>query len=142
LFELAVKTAVLFQSALSVVRYSVLVAAGVEVNFAELNNVHIAAALLKSFLRQLPEPLLTYELHDHIIHVQCICLCCFDTLWSVTRKTRWRTDDTLTTLASTGHTYSHSLHAASHASGCLAMPHAWLRLFTVVGILFCLLSQK
>jgi len=46
--------------------------AGIEVNFAELNNVHIPAAMLKSFLRQLPEPLLTYELYDHIIHVQCM----------------------------------------------------------------------
>jgi len=52
----------------------VVTVAGVEVNFVELGNVHIPAAMLKSFLRQLPEPLLTYELHDHIIHVQCICL--------------------------------------------------------------------
>jgi len=47
--------------------------AGIEVNFAELNNVHIPAAMLKSFLRQLPEPLLTFELYDHIVHVQCRC---------------------------------------------------------------------
>ena len=46
-------------------------------NFAELNNVHIPAAMLKSFLRQLPEPLLTYDLYDHIIHVQCVCLMLF-----------------------------------------------------------------
>jgi len=54
-----------------------MVVAGAEVNFAELGNVHIPAAMLKSFLRQLPEPLLTYELHDHIIHVQCICCISF-----------------------------------------------------------------
>jgi len=53
---------------------TVVVLAGIEVNFAELGNVHIPAAMLKSFLRQLPEPLLTYELHDHIIHVQCLYL--------------------------------------------------------------------
>jgi len=46
--------------------------AGREVDFAELSNVHIPAAMLKSFLRQLPEPLLTYELYDHIVRVQCM----------------------------------------------------------------------
>ena len=40
-------------------------------DFDRLNNVHIPAAIVKSFLRQLPEPLLTYDLYDHIIHVQC-----------------------------------------------------------------------
>ena len=40
-------------------------------NFDELDNIHIPAAIVKSFLRQLPEPLLTYDLYDHIIHVQC-----------------------------------------------------------------------
>jgi len=46
--------------------------AGSEVDFTELNSVHIPAAMLKSFLRQLPEPLLTYELYDHIVRVQCM----------------------------------------------------------------------
>ena len=41
----------------------------------EWNNVHIPAAMLKSFLRQLPEPLLTYELYDHIVRVQCMYTC-------------------------------------------------------------------
>ena len=40
-------------------------------DFDQLGDVHIPAAILKSFLRQLPEPLLTYDLYDHIIHVQC-----------------------------------------------------------------------
>jgi len=44
---------------------------GVPVNFDELGDVHVPAAIIKSFLRQLPEPLLTYDLYDHIIHVQC-----------------------------------------------------------------------
>ena len=46
---------------------------GVTVDFAELGDVHIPAAILKSFLRQLPEPILTYDLYDHIVHVQCRC---------------------------------------------------------------------
>jgi len=45
--------------------------AGAAVDFDRLGDVHIPAAILKSFLRQLPEPLLTYDLYDHIIHVQC-----------------------------------------------------------------------
>ena len=44
---------------------------GVPVDFDQLGDIHIPAAILKSFLRQLPEPLLTYDLYDHIIHVQC-----------------------------------------------------------------------
>ena len=40
-------------------------------DFDKLGDVHVPAAILKSFLRQLPEPLLTYDLYDHIIHVQC-----------------------------------------------------------------------
>ena len=43
---------------------------GRQVNFASLGDVHLPAALLKSFLRQLPEPLLTYDLYDHIVRVQ------------------------------------------------------------------------
>ena len=49
---------------------------GAVVDFDKLGDVHIPAAILKSFLRQLPEPLLTYELYDHIIHVQCQLLVC------------------------------------------------------------------
>ena len=44
---------------------------GTEVNFEELGDVHIPAAILKSFLRQLQEPLLTFDLYDHTIRVQC-----------------------------------------------------------------------
>ena len=45
--------------------------AGKPVDFYKLGDVHIPAAILKSFLRQLPEPILTYDLYDHIVHVQC-----------------------------------------------------------------------
>lgn len=43
---------------------------GAPENFSKLGDVHLPAAILKSFLRQLPEPLLTYDLYDHIIRVQ------------------------------------------------------------------------
>lgn len=43
---------------------------GLPVDFNQLGDVHLPAAILKSFLRQLPEPLLTYDLYDHIIRVQ------------------------------------------------------------------------
>lgn len=31
------------------------------------NDVHLAAVLIKAFLRELPEPLLTYDLFDEVI---------------------------------------------------------------------------
>ena len=34
----------------------------------ERSDVHIAAVVLKTFLRELAEPVLTYELFDSIIH--------------------------------------------------------------------------
>ena len=44
---------------------------GREVDFESFYDIHIPAVIMKSFLRQLPEPLLTFDLYDHIIHVQC-----------------------------------------------------------------------
>lgn len=35
------------------------------------NDPHIAAVLLKTFLRDLEEPLLTYELYDEILKFPC-----------------------------------------------------------------------
>lgn len=46
--------------------------AGKEVDFASLGDVHVPAAVLKSFLRQLPEPLLTFDLYDHLVRVQTL----------------------------------------------------------------------
>ena len=40
---------------------------GENVEFS-LPAVHIAAVLLKTFLRELPEPLLTFELFESILH--------------------------------------------------------------------------
>ncbi|XP_048578546.1 rho GTPase-activating protein 8-like [Nematostella vectensis] len=39
---------------------------GTPVDYTELGDVHCAAAIIKKFLRELPEPLLTYELCDVI----------------------------------------------------------------------------
>lgn len=41
---------------------------GEEVDFK--NDVHLAAVLLKTFLRELEEPLLTFELYDEIMQFQ------------------------------------------------------------------------
>lgn len=37
-------------------------------------NVHLAAVLLKTFLRELEEPLLTYELYDDIMQFQSMAV--------------------------------------------------------------------
>lgn len=41
---------------------------GEEVSFSQLDNVHLAAVILKMFLRELPEPLLTYQLYNDIVN--------------------------------------------------------------------------
>ena len=40
---------------------------GESVNFSEMEDIHLAAVILKTFLRELPEPLLTYQLYDSIV---------------------------------------------------------------------------
>ncbi|XP_069752129.1 rho GTPase-activating protein 1 isoform X3 [Narcine bancroftii] len=40
---------------------------GVPVDFAVYDDVHLTAVMLKTFLRELPEPLLTYGLYDQIV---------------------------------------------------------------------------
>lgn len=48
---------------------------GAQVDFAEYDeeqNVHLAAVILKSFLRELEEPILTYDLYDDVIYFQQI----------------------------------------------------------------------
>lgn len=44
------------------------VSVGEEVNFSQLDDVHLAAVILKMFLRELPEPLLTYQLYNDIVN--------------------------------------------------------------------------
>lgn len=40
-------------------------------NFREMEDVHLAAVILKTFLRELPEPLLTYQLYNDIVNFTC-----------------------------------------------------------------------
>lgn len=40
---------------------------GEQVNFFEMDDVHLAAVILKTFLRELPEPLLTYKLYNDVV---------------------------------------------------------------------------
>ncbi|KAL1007038.1 hypothetical protein UPYG_G00081100 [Umbra pygmaea] len=41
---------------------------GEEVSFFQMEDVHLAAVILKTFLRELPEPLLTYKLYNDIVN--------------------------------------------------------------------------
>lgn len=38
-------------------------------NFDDYNDIHIPAVILKTFLRELPQPLLTFECYDHILGI-------------------------------------------------------------------------
>lgn len=40
-------------------------------NFREIEDVHLAAVILKTFLRELPEPLLTFQLYNDVINFSC-----------------------------------------------------------------------
>jgi Rho GTPase-activating protein 1 len=44
-------------------------AIGETVQFVREEDTHVAAVLLKKFLRELPEPLLTFQLYDDIMRV-------------------------------------------------------------------------
>uniref|UniRef100_A0AAX7UEW9 Rho GTPase activating protein 1 n=1 Tax=Astatotilapia calliptera TaxID=8154 RepID=A0AAX7UEW9_ASTCA len=44
---------------------------GATVNLREMEDVHLAAVILKTFLRELPEPLLTYQLYNDIVNFAC-----------------------------------------------------------------------
>ncbi|XP_067104705.1 rho GTPase-activating protein 1 [Osmerus mordax] len=41
---------------------------GEEMSFSQMEDVHLAAVILKTFLRELPEPLLTYQLYNDIVN--------------------------------------------------------------------------
>ena len=38
--------------------------------FVEGDDVHVAAVLMKKFLRELPEPLLTFQVYDDIMRIK------------------------------------------------------------------------
>ncbi|KAG8438270.1 hypothetical protein GDO86_008819 [Hymenochirus boettgeri] len=40
---------------------------GLQVSFRKYNDVHLPAVILKTFLRELPEPLLTFELYNFVV---------------------------------------------------------------------------
>ncbi|TWW64257.1 rho GTPase-activating protein 1 [Takifugu flavidus] len=45
---------------------------GETVHFSEMEDVHLAAVILKTFLRELPEPLLTYKLYNDIVNFSSV----------------------------------------------------------------------
>ncbi|NWJ07765.1 RHG08 protein, partial [Crypturellus undulatus] len=45
---------------------------GKPVNFDDYDDIHIPAVILKTFLRELPEPLLTFECYDHILGITSV----------------------------------------------------------------------
>ncbi|NWZ76381.1 RHG01 protein, partial [Poecile atricapillus] len=45
---------------------------GVPVDFQEYEDVHLPAVILKTFLRELPEPLLTFGLYSHVVSFQSV----------------------------------------------------------------------
>ncbi|XP_077317633.1 rho GTPase-activating protein 1 [Lithobates pipiens] len=45
---------------------------GTPINFLEYNDVHLTAVILKTFLRELPEPLLTFHLYNYVVSFSSI----------------------------------------------------------------------
>ncbi|NWS70635.1 RHG08 protein, partial [Crotophaga sulcirostris] len=45
---------------------------GKSVNFDDYHDIHIPAVILKTFLRELPQPLLTFECYDHIVGITSV----------------------------------------------------------------------
>ncbi|NXX91707.1 RHG08 protein, partial [Centropus bengalensis] len=45
---------------------------GKSVNFDDYHDIHIPAVILKTFLRELPQPLLTFECYDHVIGITSV----------------------------------------------------------------------
>lgn len=43
-------------------------------NFDDYHDIHIPAVILKTFLRELPEPLLTFDCYDHILEITSECV--------------------------------------------------------------------
>ncbi|RVE75007.1 hypothetical protein OJAV_G00012580 [Oryzias javanicus] len=49
---------------------------GEAVNFRDMEDVHLAAVILKTFLRELPEPLLTFQLYNDIVNFASVSSDC------------------------------------------------------------------
>lgn len=61
-------------------------ALGLPVDFDQYNDLHLPAVILKTFLRELPEPLLTFDLYPHVVgflsecprpSLPCLCYFCW-----------------------------------------------------------------
>ncbi|NXY12986.1 RHG08 protein, partial [Atrichornis clamosus] len=48
---------------------------GKSVNFDDYHDIHIPAVILKTFLRELPQPLLTFDCYDHILGITSVESC-------------------------------------------------------------------
>ncbi|NXP38067.1 RHG08 protein, partial [Leiothrix lutea] len=48
---------------------------GKSVNFDDYHDIHIPAVILKTFLRELPEPLLTFDCYDHVLEITSVESC-------------------------------------------------------------------
>ncbi|NWW03448.1 RHG08 protein, partial [Oreocharis arfaki] len=48
---------------------------GKSVNFDDYHDIHIPAVMLKTFLRELPQPLLTFDCYDHIVGITSVESC-------------------------------------------------------------------
>lgn len=48
--------------------------AGKPVNFDDYGDIHVPAVILKTFLRELPQPLLTFEAYEQILDITSTCL--------------------------------------------------------------------
>lgn len=57
---------------MTVKQIQALINQGQAVDLNTYDDFHLAAVLLKAFLRELPEPLLTYALFEHILGIQGI----------------------------------------------------------------------
>ncbi|NXX74648.1 RHG01 protein, partial [Urocolius indicus] len=45
---------------------------GEPVDFQQYDDIHLPAVILKTFLRELPEPLLTFNLYNHVVNFQSV----------------------------------------------------------------------
>lgn len=49
----------------------IFVISGLEVHYNNPDDIHCAAVIIKRFLRELPEPILTFKLYDTIVNSTC-----------------------------------------------------------------------
>jgi hypothetical protein len=57
---------------------------GNDVDLQDCNDPHVVAGLLKQFLRELPDPIFTYDMYDNFIHTHRMYL------WPLVTRTHTR----------------------------------------------------